>query len=127
VWNLILLCSSCHQAHHDRRLMISGTADQLKVTRPTWSHVGPASPLADAIARTQAKTSLVRLGWKAGEARAAVDRVTSGLPPDATAEAILRAVLELDPATSHVGPTSPPDTQRARDGTGLTWNARLAS
>ena len=32
--NLILLCSSCHTAHHDGVLRISGTADQLEVSRP---------------------------------------------------------------------------------------------
>jgi hypothetical protein len=32
--NLICLCSSCHAAHHDGRLRISGSADQLVVERP---------------------------------------------------------------------------------------------
>jgi hypothetical protein len=32
--NLVLLCSSCHLAHHRGTLTISGTADQLEVHRP---------------------------------------------------------------------------------------------
>jgi hypothetical protein len=54
--NLVLICSSCHQAHHDGRLLISGTADQLGVVRPAEakSHVGGPSALGDAIARAQA-------------------------------------------------------------------------
>ena len=107
VWNLILTCSSCHQAHHDGRLVMSGTADQLDVTRPAEprSHVGPASHLGNAIARAQAKSALVKLGWKPAVARAAIDRVAAELPTDATVEAIVRAAIKVDPAsTSHVGP-----------------------
>jgi Holliday junction resolvasome RuvABC DNA-binding subunit len=109
VWNLVLVCSSCHQAHHDGRLVISGTADKLAVTRPAEpkAHVGPASPLGDAIARAQAKATLVKWGWKARVARAVIDQVAGALPRDATAESILRAAIAIDPAsTSHVGPTS---------------------
>ena len=32
--NLVCLCSACHQAHHDGRLRITGTADALVVERP---------------------------------------------------------------------------------------------
>jgi hypothetical protein len=32
--NVILACSACHQAHHEGRLTISGTADRLEVGRP---------------------------------------------------------------------------------------------
>jgi hypothetical protein len=35
--NLVLVCSACHRAHHDGRLTISGTADELEVRR---AHVG---------------------------------------------------------------------------------------
>src|SRR5215510_3392276 len=37
--NLALVCAACHQAHHDGRLTISGTADQIEVHRPS-AHVG---------------------------------------------------------------------------------------
>jgi hypothetical protein len=31
--NIVLACSACHQAHHDGRLTISGTADRIEVRR----------------------------------------------------------------------------------------------
>ena len=68
--NLCLLCSSCHIAHHDRRITIRGTADQLEVRR---AHVGPTTKLDNAIICTHAKDALVTLGWKPPIARAAVD------------------------------------------------------
>jgi len=138
VGNLILTCSSCHQAHHDGRLVIGGTAEQVELARPAAprSHVGPASPLADAIARAQAKATLVRLGWKPGVSRAAIDRVANELPPDATAEAIVRAAIKRGPTTashvgptsSHVGPTSSTDAvAQARSAlVDMGWNAATA-
>lgn len=32
--NIVLACSACHQAHHDGRVTISGTADRIEVRRP---------------------------------------------------------------------------------------------
>jgi len=131
VGNLALTCSSCHQAHHDGRLVIRGTADRLEVTRPAVpkSHVGRASPLCDAIARAQAKSTLVKLGWKARVARAAIDRVTAELPPEASAETILRAAIKLDPGSaSHVGSASSTDAvAQARSAlANLGWHASIA-
>ncbi|HEX7839809.1 MAG TPA: HNH endonuclease signature motif containing protein [Kofleriaceae bacterium] len=37
--NLTLICSACHQSHHDGRLTISGPADRIEVQRP-----GPTDP-----------------------------------------------------------------------------------
>jgi hypothetical protein len=37
-WNLVLLCSSCHTAHHEGRLVISGTSEALEVRRPHGTH-----------------------------------------------------------------------------------------
>ena len=42
--NLILACSSCHQAHHAGTLTISGTADRLVVRRPGQPGGDSASP-----------------------------------------------------------------------------------
>src|SRR5262249_35407745 len=46
MWNLILLCDSCHKAHHEGRLHIAGTADHLEVRRPAelrrWARSGEA-------------------------------------------------------------------------------------
>jgi HNH endonuclease len=40
--NIVLACGACHQAHHDGRLTISGTADRIEVRRP-GAHVGATS------------------------------------------------------------------------------------
>ena len=127
VWNIVLICSSCHQAHHDGRLVISGTAEKLDLVRPAApkSHVGRSSPLGDAIACAQAKSSLVGLGWKAKVARAVIDRVTAELPPDATAEAIVRAAIKLGP--SHVGQASTDAVTEARSAlVEMGWTASTA-
>lgn len=81
--NLILACSSCHQAHHDRRITISGTADALEVKRP-GVHVG---------ARSEATQALVRLGWKRKAARRAVDAAVREIGECATAEPLVRKAL----------------------------------
>jgi len=80
--NLILLCSSCHLAHHRGALTITGTADHFEVRRSAEpslmasvdahvgaaansnAHVGAPTKLDSAIVRTQAKEALVGLGWK---------------------------------------------------------------
>ena len=65
--NIILACGACHQAHHDGRLTISGTADRIEVRRrgPSPSaHVGAtnaATPVARSGAHVDA-TPAVRLG-----------------------------------------------------------------
>jgi hypothetical protein len=79
--NLVLLCSACHQAHHDGKLAISGTADQLDVRR---AHVG---------VEAEAKQALVQLGWKPAIARAAVEEATRALEPSAPLEAVIREAL----------------------------------
>jgi len=71
----------------------------------------------------------VRLGWKAGVARAAIDLVANELPPDATAEAIVRAAIKRGPTTaSHVGPTTSTDavTQARSALVDMGWNAATA-
>ena len=82
--NLILVCSSCHQAHHDRRITIRGTADALEVTR---AHVG---------VRHEVTTALVQLGWKPAVVRAAL----AELDLDAPLERVLRAALQRCAALS---------------------------
>lgn len=60
--NLVLLCSSCHLAHHRGTLAIAGTADQLEVCRPEESP-GPAMPpvvMANSLAGTTAPVAPVR-------------------------------------------------------------------
>jgi hypothetical protein len=79
--NLILLCSACHQAHHDGKLPISGTADELIVRR---AHVG---------VEAEAKQALVQLGWKPAIARAAVEEATRALQTRASLEQLIREAL----------------------------------
>ena len=87
----------------------------IKLDPTSASHVGPTS-LTDAVA--QARSALVKMGWNASTARAAIDRAAAELPAEATVEAIVRAALRHCPAPLH--------TQvRARDARGPTWNVRL--
>ena len=67
-----------HQAHHDRRITIRGTAENLEVTR---AHVG---------VRHEVTTALVQLGWKPAIVRAAL----ADLDVDAPLEQVLRAALQ---------------------------------
>jgi 5-methylcytosine-specific restriction endonuclease McrA len=88
--NLILLCDSCHAAHHRGLIAISGTADDLTVKRkyefeqtesdepraPTdepRAHVG--APVQSRLERTTIRTQALDAGWlgQAHEARNAVD------------------------------------------------------
>lgn len=102
--NLILACSSCHQAHHAGTLTISGTADRLDVRRrgesaPAGAHVGAArSQLDTAILRTEARAALTGLGWKAAVAHAAVERAAAALGADMTIEQLIFASLKECPA-----------------------------
>jgi hypothetical protein len=65
--NVVLACSACHQAHHDGRLTISGTADRIEVRRP-GAHVdgtNAATPVARSDAHvdgTNAATPVARPG-----------------------------------------------------------------
>jgi HNH endonuclease/RuvA, C-terminal domain len=106
--NLTLRCGSCHRAHHDGRLTISGTAPDQLETR--WRHESQraddppprrdrktSSSLDDAIARVEARTALVGMGWKPAIARAALDAAASHVGSDATLEAWVREALRHCP------------------------------
>ncbi len=81
--NLALVCSSCHRAHHEGRLHITGTADHLEVARPA-AHV---SVRADAIA------ALTSLGFKPSIARASVDAALAETSRELSLEQLLVAAL----------------------------------
>jgi hypothetical protein len=93
--NLVVLCSACHQAHHDGRLAIRGTADKLDVTRPGAppppAHVGANPYRADAL------LALTRMGWSAAIARCAVDEAIAALEPDAPLERLVFEALRRCP------------------------------
>jgi hypothetical protein len=99
--NLILACSACHQAHHDGRMTITGTADQLEVRRPGASieraHVGAPESLDAAVTRAQAKDALVSLGWKPAIARAAVDGALAALGAEDSLETVIFEALRRCP------------------------------
>ncbi|HET9623401.1 MAG TPA: HNH endonuclease [Kofleriaceae bacterium] len=81
--NLILLCSACHAAHHNGKLRIAGTADQLDVER---AHVGA---LQTAVLRTQAKAALLGLGWKPAVAVPAIEAAMGALGAAPTLERLI--------------------------------------
>jgi hypothetical protein len=104
-WRTILLCSSCHAAHHAGRLRISGTAAQLDVQR---AHVGVNSePLPDrmatAVVRTQAKAALTGMGWKPTVAVRAVDAAIAALDHDAPLERVIFESLQQCPRPAASG------------------------
>jgi hypothetical protein len=97
--NLVSLCGSCHAAHHDGRLRISGTADQLVVERPGEPRAPSASRVgrADrAAVRDDAVRGLTGLGWARAIAVAAVDAASSALG-SAPLEAVVREALRRCP------------------------------
>ena len=94
--NLVVLCSACHQAHHDGRLAIRGTSDALEVTRPlsppAHAHVDapPTHAHVDANPhRAAALVALTAMGWKTPIAQRAVDAAAAALPPDAPFERLV--------------------------------------
>jgi hypothetical protein len=90
--NLTLLCDGHHRALHDGKLTITGEAPNVVVTRlEPATHVGHAevNKLALATLQVDAKQALVHLGFKATEARAAIDRAG----PRDSLEALVREAL----------------------------------
>ena len=125
VLNLVLLCSSCHLAHHRGALTITGTADHVEARRsadPSSSamagdhvgavvhgdaHVGAVAnrnarvgapmKLDAAIFLTPGKEALVGLGWKPAIALAAVAAASTALGAEATLERLIFEALRRCP------------------------------
>ena len=123
--NLILLCSSCHLAHHRGALTITGTADHVEARRSAESssiatagaHVGTAihrhaqagavahrnarggapTKLDAATLGMQAKEGLVGLGWKPAIAQAASAAASAALGTGATLERLIFEALRRCP------------------------------
>jgi len=98
--NLTTRCFACHQARHEGRLEITGTAPDNIVTRrvldarrSTAPSKTPLDTYAAAVRRTEALAAMRALGWNSAEARRAVDAAIAGLDRDAPLEAILREAL----------------------------------
>jgi len=101
-WNLTTRCFSCHQARHEGRLEITGTAPDNIVTRRVFDACSRTAPIpqttgadryAAVVRRTEALAAMRALGWKPAETQRAVDAAIAGLEPDAPLEAILREAL----------------------------------
>jgi Domain of unknown function (DUF222)/RuvA, C-terminal domain/HNH endonuclease len=111
--NGTLRCGSCHHAHHDGRLIITGTAPDKIETR--WLHQArsgdqrpssgreatevqrPSSKLDQAIVREEARIALVGMGWKPMIARSAIEAAASRVGRDAPLEAWVREALRHCP------------------------------
>ncbi|MEO7732918.1 MAG: HNH endonuclease signature motif containing protein, partial [Kofleriaceae bacterium] len=99
--NLILACSSCHQAHHDGRLLISGDAEHLEVRRVVPA--GAAGSRDDSATirggdeapdlAAEACRGLIGLGWTAAVARPAVEAARAVVGEDAPLEPLIFEAL----------------------------------
>jgi hypothetical protein len=86
--NVVLACSSCHQAHHAGKLIITGTAELLEVRRPAQSR---------ALAESRAHVGAV------AEVNAAPDAVAhTNATPDAGTNAIAHTNARPSPGTDAI-------------------------
>ena len=95
--NLTLRCFSCHQAHHEGRLTIRGTAPDQVVTERREQHALAVADPSHADVRTEARDALVTLGFKPSIANAAIDEAAGHVAHDATVETWIRAALRRCP------------------------------
>jgi HNH endonuclease/RuvA, C-terminal domain len=109
--NIALICSACHQSHHDGVLTISGTADHIEVRRPGDAARGKASVAAGVDADMGTNVVTTSTGTRA---HVGAPDVISG----ASASAHVGAVSELDAAILR--------TQAKAALTGLGWKPAIA-
>ncbi|HEY4059783.1 MAG TPA: HNH endonuclease, partial [Kofleriaceae bacterium] len=97
--NLTLRCSACHQAHHEGRLRISGTAPDCIVTERAMPITELAGTRAfdDAALRADAISAMRQLGWKPHIATTSVDAALARIGPGRPLDEILRAALQAVP------------------------------
>jgi hypothetical protein len=137
--NIVLACGACHQAHHDGRLTISGTADRIEVRRP-GAHVGatnaatPVARVGDHMDETNAATPAAHFNAHVGATNAAAPAVRPDAHVDAALAARPDAHVGVTPATrpgAHVEAASKLDgaivrTQAKAALTGLGWKPTIA-
>jgi 5-methylcytosine-specific restriction endonuclease McrA len=93
--NLVTLCSAHHRALHRGELVAEGRASSALTFRHADGssygapHVSPAA----AVARATAFRALVSLGFREGEARRALERLSPHVGHEASAESVLRQAL----------------------------------
>ncbi|HEY4175323.1 MAG TPA: HNH endonuclease [Kofleriaceae bacterium] len=97
--NLTLRSSACHQAHHEGRLRISGTAPDHLVTEPAVprAELAGTRDFQDAALRADAISAMRTLGWKPQIATHSVDTALAKLGPNRPLDEILRAALQAVP------------------------------
>lgn len=116
--NLTLRCGSCHRAHHEGRLNISGIAPDKLVTTWTVSYYEPsATPeqlpsantttpppstwrYAATVLRAEAVSAMRNLGWPPAVAKAVVEDAIAELGASATIEELLREAIKRTPRGS---------------------------
>jgi hypothetical protein len=105
--NLCLLCSACHLAHHRGALRISGTADQLKVSRP-----GGAPQEGRPLPGVRSTAPILAAGADARVHADGTPEAVGGIQRD-TADPTMSVVTE---AGAHVGaPSSRPTAAGAEE------------
>jgi hypothetical protein len=101
-WNLILACSADHQAIHNGRLHVSGTADQLVVRRVNDQSVPiSAHPTAQPVAvepsneenLNVARGALVKMGFKSSQAKIMLEQASAHVGSAKLTE-LLRGALQ---------------------------------
>jgi HNH endonuclease len=103
--NLVILCSSCHQAHHAGTLTIAGTAEQLEVRRPGQAAGGVGAACTAELANSGAhvgaleRTACVAIDEGCDDVRLA----NSGAHVGATRERISRRVATASERGDHAG------------------------
>jgi hypothetical protein len=115
--NLALVCSACHQAHHDKALAITGTANHLEVRRPAEPGRPPA-PAAHVGAAGNGNTHVDA----AGNGNTHVDAAGNGnthLDVVGNARAYVGAPAKLDAAIIR--------TQAKEALAGLGWKPAMAN
>lgn len=124
--NIVLACSSCHQAHHAGLIAISGTADRLEVRRR--GHAAPEDAGArEASAATTARCAHVGVGAAARIHR----RPHRTSKQDHPARDVTAPIPESNGESAHVGACRTLDAAilraQAKDAlVGLGWTATIA-
>ena len=106
--NLTTLCDAHHAAVHDGRLRITGVAGALVVRhadgRPYGTPPPPEPAGFDQTLIADARSALTGLGFRPGEASAAVAKAVSHVGQDVTLDALIRAALQRCPRPANHGP-----------------------
>jgi hypothetical protein len=92
--NLLFLCAGHHRAHHDGAISITGTAGEAEIVflREPVAPPAPVERTSDHAGTV--RHALVQLGYRDGEARAAVARAMTHVGHAASFDELLKAALQ---------------------------------